>query len=400
MQEQPVAERHEGPRRRHGVGDTDGDDDRLGPPLELASLPPQRLAELRVVRRARGRARSGRGCARRTARPAARPWRTGPRSGSSTPVIAGIAAGSKSARSRSAIQSTTPPSSARRVRNQFEVDPAGEPRPLVDPRMAQRAHALRAEQLHRRLESRAPGWPPAWTLPPPRGSTMNIVLARAKGSPCPRPSPDTRSVDASAWSPPLPEAPGFDHLVVETPGLATHVAAIGEGEPVVLLHGFPQHWWQWRAVAPVIAARGYRVLLPRPARGRLDRGRRSARRTRDPAPRPARPLRRPRHRARPPRLPRHGRPHRDAADLRPPRAGPRGRAALRAAGLHDVQPEARSRASGTCPGSSGTARAPRCAESSPSRTSPARCRRQPSKPTSPRCADPTSTARCVRSPAA
>ena len=72
----------------------------------------------------------------------------------------------------------------------------------------------------------------------------------------------TRSVDAAAWSPPLPEAPGFDHLVVETPGLRTHVAAIGEGEPVVLLHGFPQHWWQWHAVAPVIAASGYRVICP------------------------------------------------------------------------------------------------------------------------------------------
>lgn len=72
----------------------------------------------------------------------------------------------------------------------------------------------------------------------------------------------TRSVDASAWSPPLPEASGFDHLVIETPGLRTHVAAIGEGEPVVLLHGFPQHWWQWRAVAPIIAAAGYRVICP------------------------------------------------------------------------------------------------------------------------------------------
>jgi pimeloyl-ACP methyl ester carboxylesterase len=72
----------------------------------------------------------------------------------------------------------------------------------------------------------------------------------------------TRPVDASAWSPPLPEASGFDHLVVETPGLHTHLAAIGEGEPVVLLHGFPQHWWQWRAVAPLIAANGYRVFCP------------------------------------------------------------------------------------------------------------------------------------------
>ena len=72
----------------------------------------------------------------------------------------------------------------------------------------------------------------------------------------------TRSVDASAWSPPLPEASGFDHLVVETPGLRTHLATIGEGEPVVLLHGFPQHWWQWHAIAPVIAAGGYRVICP------------------------------------------------------------------------------------------------------------------------------------------
>lgn len=65
-----------------------------------------------------------------------------------------------------------------------------------------------------------------------------------------------------AWSPPLPEASGFDHLVVETPGLRTHVAAIGEGDPVVMLHGFPEHWWQWHAIAPVIAARGYRVICP------------------------------------------------------------------------------------------------------------------------------------------
>jgi pimeloyl-ACP methyl ester carboxylesterase len=79
------------------------------------------------------------------------------------------------------------------------------------------------------------------------------------------PTPEPRitpSTDAAAWSPPLPEAPGFDHLVVETPGLRTHVATIGEGEPVVMLHGFPEHWWQWHAVAPVIAAGGYRVICP------------------------------------------------------------------------------------------------------------------------------------------
>ncbi len=70
------------------------------------------------------------------------------------------------------------------------------------------------------------------------------------------------STPIPTWSPPLPEAAGFDHLVVETPGLRTHVATVGEGDPVLLLHGFPQHWWQWRAIAPLIAARGYRVICP------------------------------------------------------------------------------------------------------------------------------------------
>lgn len=67
---------------------------------------------------------------------------------------------------------------------------------------------------------------------------------------------------AEAWRPPLPDAPGFEHVVVETPGVRRHVAVIGEGEPVVLLHGFPQHWWEWHAVAPVLAAHGYRVICP------------------------------------------------------------------------------------------------------------------------------------------
>lgn len=70
------------------------------------------------------------------------------------------------------------------------------------------------------------------------------------------------AAETAEWEPPLPGAPGFDHLVVETPGLRTHVATIGAGEPVVMLHGFPQHWWEWRRVAPRIADQGYRVICP------------------------------------------------------------------------------------------------------------------------------------------
>ncbi|MGR0319696.1 alpha/beta fold hydrolase [Agromyces sp. ZXT2-3] len=69
-------------------------------------------------------------------------------------------------------------------------------------------------------------------------------------------------IEVENWSPPLPDAPGFEHHVVESPGLRSHVATIGEGDPVVLLHGFPLHWWQWHEVAPKIAAQGYRVICP------------------------------------------------------------------------------------------------------------------------------------------
>lgn len=62
----------------------------------------------------------------------------------------------------------------------------------------------------------------------------------------------------------LPELPGVTHRFVELPsGLRMHVAEAGEREApaVVLLHGFPQNWWEWRKVIPQLAER-YRVIAP------------------------------------------------------------------------------------------------------------------------------------------
>lgn len=70
------------------------------------------------------------------------------------------------------------------------------------------------------------------------------------------------STPTATRPPAMPEAEGFEHLIVETPGLRSHVAAIGEGDPVLMLHGFPQHWWQWAQIAPAVAARGHRVYCP------------------------------------------------------------------------------------------------------------------------------------------
>jgi len=58
-----------------------------------------------------------------------------------------------------------------------------------------------------------------------------------------------------------PRVDGVRHHYVNLPGLRMHVAEAGSGEPVLLLHGFPQHWWEWRGVIPGLAER-YRVIAP------------------------------------------------------------------------------------------------------------------------------------------
>ena len=40
-----------------------------------------------------------------------------------------------------------------------------------------------------------------------------------------------------------------------------HVAEAGDGEPLLLLHGYPQHWWEWRHLIPAFSER-YRVICP------------------------------------------------------------------------------------------------------------------------------------------
>ncbi|MEF8881442.1 MAG: alpha/beta hydrolase [Halapricum sp.] len=55
-----------------------------------------------------------------------------------------------------------------------------------------------------------------------------------------------------------------EHAFREVNGLTLHTVAAGEpGDPlVVLLHGFPEFWYEWREyVAPLVDA-GYRVLVP------------------------------------------------------------------------------------------------------------------------------------------
>ena len=47
------------------------------------------------------------------------------------------------------------------------------------------------------------------------------------------------------------------------PQLRLHYVTAGEGKRIaVLLHGFPQTWWQWHRVIPDLVAAGFRVVAP------------------------------------------------------------------------------------------------------------------------------------------
>jgi pimeloyl-ACP methyl ester carboxylesterase len=59
----------------------------------------------------------------------------------------------------------------------------------------------------------------------------------------------------------MPHVDGVRHRFVGANGIVQHVAEAGpqDGDPVVLLHGWPQHWYEWRYLMPALADR-YRVL--------------------------------------------------------------------------------------------------------------------------------------------
>jgi pimeloyl-ACP methyl ester carboxylesterase len=63
----------------------------------------------------------------------------------------------------------------------------------------------------------------------------------------------------------MPQVDGVAHRFVEVRAgnepLSVHLAEAGEGPPLLLLHGWPQHWWCWRRVLPRLAAR-HRLLMP------------------------------------------------------------------------------------------------------------------------------------------
>lgn len=52
----------------------------------------------------------------------------------------------------------------------------------------------------------------------------------------------------------------WKHRDLHANGARFHVVEAGDGPLILLLHGFPQLWWMWRAQIPALADAGFRVV--------------------------------------------------------------------------------------------------------------------------------------------
>lgn len=53
----------------------------------------------------------------------------------------------------------------------------------------------------------------------------------------------------------------FQHYYANLKEVRLHYVTLGQGKPVVLLHGWPQTWYEWRLIMPLLADQ-YRLIAP------------------------------------------------------------------------------------------------------------------------------------------
>lgn len=72
---------------------------------------------------------------------------------------------------------------------------------------------------------------------------------------------DAPAIAQSTSYNPATFAQTFTHHTANVNGTQLHYVTGGKGDPVVLLHGFPQTWYEWHHVMPTLAER-YTVIAP------------------------------------------------------------------------------------------------------------------------------------------
>lgn len=63
----------------------------------------------------------------------------------------------------------------------------------------------------------------------------------------------------------------FEHRMVAAAGLRFHLVEGGTGDPVVLIAGFPQSWYAWRRVMPLLARHHRVIAIDLPGQGDSDK---------------------------------------------------------------------------------------------------------------------------------
>ena len=61
---------------------------------------------------------------------------------------------------------------------------------------------------------------------------------------------------------PAEQLPGFTHGYADVNSTRIHYVSGGSGDAVMLVHGWPYTWLEWRRVMPLLAGAGYHVIVP------------------------------------------------------------------------------------------------------------------------------------------
>uniref|UniRef100_A0A7N0SVI6 soluble epoxide hydrolase n=1 Tax=Kalanchoe fedtschenkoi TaxID=63787 RepID=A0A7N0SVI6_KALFE len=54
----------------------------------------------------------------------------------------------------------------------------------------------------------------------------------------------------------------IEHKTIHTNGINLHVAELGQGQPILFLHGFPELWYSWRHQMLALSSLGFRTIAP------------------------------------------------------------------------------------------------------------------------------------------
>jgi microsomal epoxide hydrolase len=106
-----------------------------------------------------------------------------------------------------------------------------------------------------------------------RVTTLEPILPMAELNPEAIPQAETRTIQAIPASRPDTELAGFKHRFQTVDGVRLHYVVGGneDGDVIVLLSGYPESWFAWRKVMPLLAPTYKLIVLDLPGQGDSDR---------------------------------------------------------------------------------------------------------------------------------